>query len=119
MSDEIVNVNAQVVKDIPDQKLDSDGQNIPDSSLMENLTPEQLKEIEERRQEVSQLPEFPKEWQEEYKDEDTKGFDDELKIPITATIKEKEIGRLIKKYKRYMKSNFREIQRLGGENNEG
>tara|TARA_B100000003_G_scaffold167741_1_gene154364 strand:+ start:463 stop:720 length:258 start_codon:yes stop_codon:yes gene_type:complete len=78
----------------------------------ESLSPEGQKQIEERRQFVSQLPEFPKEWQQNYPDdEDDTGFDDN-KLKVTANFKEDEMKKLIKKYKRYLKSNVTEIKRL-------
>ena len=83
-----------------------------DPSFIDETTEEGLQQIKERRDEVSNLPEFPSEWQENYTDEDTKGFDENLKVPVTATIKQDEINKLIKKYKRYMKSNIREIRRV-------
>jgi len=112
MSDEIVDISAQRVDNIPQEKKTEDGMNIPDSAVVDQISEERLSQIEERRKEVSALPEFPKEWQEDYKDEDTQGFDDNLKLPVTATIKQDEINKLIKKYKRYMKSNLREIRRV-------
>ncbi len=38
--------------------------------------------------------------------------DDSNGFAIGATVKEKEINKLIKKYKRYMKSNLTEVKRL-------
>ena len=74
------------------------------------LTPEGKRQIEEAREMVNHLPEYPREWQEGYSDEEQQGFDNKLKV--TATLKDKEINKLIKKYKRYMKSNITEAKRL-------
>ena len=74
------------------------------------LTPEGKKQIEEAREMVSHLPEYPREWQEGYSDEDQQGFDNKLKV--TASFKEQEMKKIIKKYKRYLKSNITEAKRL-------
>lgn len=121
MSDEIVDIDAQHVieftnRDVPEETKTKDGMNIPDPSFIDETTEEGMQQIKERREEVANLPEFPSEWQEDYKNDDTKGFDDNLKIPVTATIKQNEINKLIKKYKRYMKSNLREINRIDNTN---
>lgn len=120
MSDEIVDVEAQHVleitnRDFPEEKMSKDGMNIPDPAFIDETTEDGLEQIKQRRQELDNLPPFPSEWQEDYKDEDTKGFDENLKVPVTATIKQDEINKLIKKYKRYMKSNLREIRRVENE----
>jgi hypothetical protein len=117
MSDEIVDVEAQHVieftnRDVPEETKTKDGMVIPDPAFIDETTEEGIQQIQERREEVANLPEFPSEWQQDYKDEDTKGFDDNLKLPVTATIKQDEIKKLIKKYKRYMNSNLREIRRV-------
>lgn len=117
MSDEIVDVEAQHVieitnYDVPEEKKTKDGIVIPDPAFIDEATEEGIQQINERREEVANLPSFPSEWQENYVDEDTKGFDENLKLPVTATIKQDEINKLIKKYKRYMKSNIREIRRV-------
>lgn len=117
MSDEIVDVEAQHVieftnYDVPEEKKTKDGLIIPDPSFIDETTEEGLQQIKERREEVTNLPDFPSEWQENYKDDDTNGFNENLKVPVTATIKQDEINKLIKKYKRYMKSNLREIRRV-------
>ena len=89
------------------EKMDKDGQNILDPTLVD--TTETL-EIESRRQEVAQqIPEYPAEWQEGYK-EDTKGFDENVKLNVS--LKEQEVKKLIKKYKRYMKNNLTAVKRL-------
>ena len=111
MSDEIVDVTSEYVENIPEETITKEGMNIPDPSLVENISEEGIKKIEERRLEVSNLPEFPKEWQQGYVEEDN-GFESKSQIPVTATIKQDEINKLIKKYKRYMKSNIREIRRV-------
>ena len=111
MSDEIVDVSSQEVPDVPNEKLSKEGVNIPDSEMVDSgLSEEGRRQIEERRAEVAALPSFPREWQEDYVDEDSQGFDNSIKV--TATMKEKEINKLIKKYKRYMKSNITEVKRL-------
>jgi hypothetical protein len=120
MSDEIVDVEAQHVieftnRDVPEETKTKDGMVIPDPAFIDETTEEGIQQIQERREEVANLPEFPSEWQQDYKDEDTKGFDDNLKLPVTATIKQDEIKKLIKKYKRYMNSNLREIRRVESE----
>jgi hypothetical protein len=117
MSDEIVDVESKSVieitnYDIPEETVNKDGMNIPDPAFIDNVTEEGIQEIAARREEVNNLPEFPKEWQQNYTDESTKGFDDNLKLPVNATIKQQEISKIIKKYKRYMKSNLTEIRRL-------
>jgi len=112
MSDEIIDVTSEHIENIPQERITKDGMNIPDPTFIDGPSEEGLKQIEERRAEVSNLPQFPTEWQEEYTDENTKGFDENLKLPVTATIKQDEINKLIKKYKRYMKSNIREIRRV-------
>ena len=82
----------------------------------DNLSPEGQQNIEERRQFVSQLPDYPREWQQNSfdDDEDNEGFDNG-KLKVTANVKENEMKKLIKKYKRYMKSNLIEIKRLESE----
>jgi hypothetical protein len=115
---DIVDVEAQHVieftnADFPEEKTRKDGMNIPDPVFIDETTPEGMQAIEERRQDVANLPEFPSEWQQDYKDENTKGFDDDLKIRANVSFKQQEMNKLIKKYKRYMKSNITEVRRLG------
>jgi hypothetical protein len=105
MSDEIVDVSAQEVNHIPEEKIGKDGLVIPDIEVVESPTGETIAAVEQAREDVSRLPEYPKEWQEGMTD-DSNGF------AIGATVKEKEINKLIKKYKRYMKSNLTEVKRL-------
>ena len=105
MSDEIVEVSAQEIDHIPQEKTGKDGVVIPDTEVVEPPTGETIASIEQARADTARLPEYPKEWQEGVTD-DSKGF------TIGATLKEKEINKLIKKYKRYMKSNVTEIKRL-------
>lgn len=124
MSDEVVDVQAQHVieftnHDVPEEKINKDGMNIPDPAFIDETSEEGLKQIKERREEISNLPPFPTEWQEEYKQDDSKGFDDSLKLPVNVTLKQQEMSKLIKKYKKYLRSNLSEIRRLGEENNEG
>ena len=105
MSDEIVEVSSQEVNHIPEEKTGKDGIVIPDSEVVEPPTSETITSIEQAREYVSNLPEYPKEWQQGVAD-DSKGF------TVGASLKEKEINKLIKKYKRYMKSNVTEVKRL-------
>ena len=123
MSDEIVDVNAEEVpeeeqkymlameKDIPKEKLAPSGENIPDPDFVE--VDQQNMEIESRRQEIAQtIPSYPTEWQTGYK-EDTKGFDDSVDpLKVNVSFKEQEMKKIIKKYKRYLKSNITEVKRL-------
>ena len=106
MPEEIVDISAQEVDHIPEEKKGKDGIVIPDSEVVQPPTGETVASIEQARADAARLPEFPKEWQDNNPDKDGKGF------TIGATIKEKEINKLIKKYKRYMKSNVTEIKRL-------
>lgn len=105
MSEEIVEVSAQEVNHIPEEKTGKDGVIIPDSEVVEPPTGETIASIEQARADAARLPEYPSEWQQGVVD-DSKGF------TIGASLKEKEINKLIKKYKRYMKSNVTEIKRL-------
>jgi hypothetical protein len=119
MSDEIIDVESKAVieftnRDFPEETVGKDGMNIPDPAFIDNVSEQGLKEVESRREDLKNLPEFPKEWQESYVDEDTKGFDDDVKLPVSATLKDQEIRKLIKKYKRYLRSNLTEIRRLDG-----
>jgi len=124
MSDEIVDVQAQHVieftnRDVPEEKINEEGMNIPDPTFIDDASEEGLQQIEERRKELENLPSFPSEWQQDYKNEDTKGFDDSLEPTGKITLKQQEINKIIKKYKKYLRSNLSEIRRLGEENNEG
>ena len=105
MSDEIIEVSAQAVDHIPEEKTGKDGIVIPDSEVVESSTIEATAAVEQARAAAASIPEFPKEWQEGAPD-DSNGF------AIGATLKDKEINKLIKKYKRYMKSNLTEVKRL-------
>ncbi len=123
MSDEIIDMNAEEIpedeqkymlameKDVPEEKLASDGENIPDPNFVE-ITQENMN-IESRRQEAMEtIPPFPDAWQTDYK-EDTKGFDDSVDpLKVKVSLKEQEIKKIIKKYKRYMKSTLTEVKRL-------
>lgn len=123
MSDEIIDVNAEEVpeeeqkymlameKDIPKEKLAPSGENIPDPDFVE--INQQGMEIEARRKEVAEtIPAYPSEWQTGYK-EDTKGFDDTVDpLKVKVSFKEQEMKKVIKKYKRYLKSNITEVKRL-------
>ncbi len=108
MSDEIIEVSAQEVDHIPEEKTGKDGVIIPDSEVVDPPTIETIASVEQARADASRIPEYPKEWQEGVSD-DSKGF------TIGATLKDKEINKLIKKYKRYMKSNLTEVKRLESE----
>jgi len=123
MSDEIIDVNAEEVpeeeqkymlameKDIPKEKLAPSGENIPDPDFVE--VSQQGMEIEARRKEIAEtIPAYPSEWQTGYK-EDTKGFDDTVDpLKVKVSFKEQEMKKVIKKYKRYLKSNITEVKRL-------
>ena len=123
MSDEIIDMNAEEIpedeqkymlameKDVPEEKLASDGENIPDPNFVE-ITQENMN-IESRRQEAMEtIPPFPDAWQTDYK-EDTKGFDDSVDpLKVKVSLKEQEMKKIIKKYKRYMKSTLTEVKRL-------
>ena len=126
MSDEIIDVNAEEVpeeeqkymlameKDIPKEKLAPSGENIPDPDFVEVNS--QGMEIDARRKEIAEsLPEYPSEWQTGYR-EDTKGFDENVDpLKINVSFKEQEMKKIIKKYKRYLKSNITEVKRLESE----
>jgi hypothetical protein len=116
MSDEIVDIESQSGDNIPEETISQDGMNIPDNSMVESINSIDETEIASRRKEVQSLPEYPKEWQQGYSEENQQGFESDVKMPITATIKQNEINKLIKKYKRYMKSNIREINRISNTN---
>lgn len=123
MSDEIIDVNAEEIpedeqkymlamkKDVPEEKLASDGENIPDPNFVE-ITQENTN-IESRRQEVVEtIPPFPDAWQTDYK-KDMKGFDDSVDpLKVKVSLKEQEMKKIIKKYKRYIKSTLTEVKRL-------
>jgi hypothetical protein len=123
MSDEIIDVNAEEVpeeeqkymlameKDIPKEKLAPSGENIPDPDFVE--VSQQSMEINSRRQETADtIPSYPSEWQSGYT-ENTKGFDDTVDpLKLNISFKEKEMKKIIKKYKRYMKNTITEVKRL-------
>ena len=123
MSDEIIDMNAEEIpedeqkymlameKDVPEEKLASDGENIPDPNFVE-ITQENMN-IESRRQEAMEtIPPFPDAWQTDYK-EDTKGFNDSVDpLKVKVSLKEQEMKKIIKNYKRYMKSTLTEVKRL-------
>lgn len=91
------------------EKLDKDGKNPLDPAIVD--TNEKM-EIDARRAEIAeQIPAYPTEWQEGYRD-DTKGFEDTSKLKVNVSLKENEMKKLIKKYKRYMKNNITEAKRL-------
>lgn len=107
MSDEIIDVNSETIPNSLQEKKTKDGMIVPDPTVVESLSPEGAAAIAERRQFVQSLPEYPKEWQDERVE--TQGFDD---VKVTASLKEREVKKLIKKYKRYMKNNLTEAKRL-------
>ena len=91
-------------------KLDKEGMNPLDPTLVDVS---ETSEIEARRAEVAQqIPEYPREWQEGYSDDNSKGFEDPTKLKVNVSLKENEMKKLIKKYKRYMKNNITEAKRL-------
>lgn len=112
MSDEIVNVYAQEVEYIPEETKMENGMIIPDTKVVEVTTDEETaKKIAERRSEIENIiPEYPKEWQEGSDESESKGFDEDPMVNVS--LKDKEIKKIIKKYKRYMKSNLKEIRRI-------
>jgi len=114
MSDEIVDVEVQHSEKIISETINEDGLINPDPSMVTETSEEEMREIQERREELLTLPDYPKEWQEGYEDSKEE-ISDKINLPITATLKQDEINKLIKKYKRYMKSNLREIRRVEGE----
>ena len=107
MSDEIIDVNSETISDSLQETKTKDGMIVPDPSVVESLSPEGAAAIAERRQFVQNLPEYPREWQDEMVE--TQGFED---VKLTASLKEREMKKLIKKYKRYMKNNLTEVKRL-------
>lgn len=126
MSDEIIDVNAEEVpEDLaviqveedkgPEEKLSDDGKNIPDPDYIDLPDENSKMAIEAARQQSAQLPQYPAEWQTGYT-EDTKGFDDSVDpLKINVSFKEQEMKKIIKKYKRYLKSNLTEVKRLESE----
>ncbi len=119
MSNEIIDVEAQHVLELtnenfPEEITTKDGMNIPDPSFVDEVSSEGLKQIEDRRKEFADIPPFPVEWQQGYADKNKKGFGDTTNVPITKTSKQKEVNKLIKKYKQYIKNNVTEIRRLDG-----
>lgn len=79
-----------------------------------------MQSIIERRKDLDLIPEYPREWQ-EASDSSNDETDLNLKnqLPLNVSLKEQEINKLIKKYKKYLRSNLSEIRRLDNENNEG
>lgn len=119
MTDQIIEIEAQEViestnEDSPEETTTKDGMNIPDPTFVDEVSPEGLKQIEDRRKELADIPPFPVEWQQGYANQNKKGFSDAINVPITKTTKQKEVNKLIKKYKRYIKNNVTEIRRLDG-----
>lgn len=108
MSDEIIDVDAQTVSTGGEIKTPN-GMNIPDEEVVEDIDTESHDKIVARREEVNaMLPEYPKEWQENVEEEEST----EESPQVNVSIKEKEMKKIIKKYKRYMKSNLKEIRRV-------
>lgn len=119
MTDQIIDIEAQEViestnENFPEEIATKDGMNIPNPDFVDEVSPEGLKQIEDRRKELENIPPFPVEWQQGYANENKKGFSNETNVPITKTTKQKEVNKLIKKYKRYIKNNVTEIRRLDG-----
>lgn len=110
MSDEIVDVTAQEAGYIPQETKIQNGMIVPDPTVVEVTTDEETaRKIAERRAEMENvIPEYPREWQEQ--SEDSNGFDNDPTVNVS--LKEKEVKKIIKKYKRYMKSNLKEIRRV-------
>lgn len=112
MSDEIIDVSAENLGNIQQEQKNEVGLNIPDPTVVDMESEDTRAIIESRREELLEtLPEYPKEWQDS--EEDSSGFDDEDSPNVNISVKEKEIQKIIKKYKRYMKSNLKEIRRIG------
>jgi len=119
MTDQIIDIEAQEViestnVDSLEETTTKDGMNIPDPTFVDEVSPEGLQQIEDRRKELADIPPFPVEWQQGYAKENKKGFGDAINVPITKTTKQKEVNKLIKKYKQYIKNNVTEICRLDG-----
>ena len=111
MSDEIIDVDAQTVSTGGEIKTPN-GMNIPDEEVIEEIDTESHDKIVARREEVNaMLPEYPREWQENVEEESTEESSEESP-QVNVSIKEKEMKKIIKKYKRYMKSNLKEIRRV-------
>tara|TARA_B100002019_G_scaffold188526_1_gene162802 strand:- start:210 stop:560 length:351 start_codon:yes stop_codon:yes gene_type:complete len=114
MSDEIIDVNAKEVVG-PSETTGKDGINIPDPDIVSAVDSDDMNAIHQARKDAAALPEFPSEWQnpmDVIQAEGEKGFDSSEKVKVNVSLKEKEIQKIIKKYKRYMKSNIREVNRL-------
>ena len=109
MSDEIIDVNAEEVVG-PSETTGKDGINIPDPEVVSEVDADDMSAFQQAREDAAALPQFPTEWQQDYPSDDS-GFETE-KPKVTATIKQDEVNKLIKKYKRYMKSNLKEIRRV-------
>lgn len=119
MSDEIVDIEATSIN-YPEEQKNDNGLVIPDPAFVDESDEEQMQNIIERRKDLDLIPEYPKEWQEgSDSTENEVKMDAENKIPLNVSLKEQEINKLIKKYKKYLRSNLSEIRRLGEENNEG
>ena len=118
MSEEIIDVEVQSILDIPQEIKNEDGLIHPDPSIIDEVTEEGLKQIKQRREEISSLPSFPTEWRGEGGEiEDYSAPSN--KLPVNVSLKQEEVQKLIKKYKRYLRSNVSEIRRLDVEKNEG
>ena len=118
MSDEIIDVEAQSILDGPQEIRNEDGLIHPDPSIIDEVTEEGLEQIKRRREELASLPSFPTEWHGEGGEiEDYSSPAD--KLPVNVSLKQEEMRKLIKKYKKYLRSNVSEIRRLDVEKNEG
>ena len=121
MSDEIIDVNSEEVpdeyglileKDLPEEKVSKKtGQNIPDPTLVETGDANKMEFDAARAEAAARIPEYPSEWQTDYPE---KGFENN-QLKVNVSFKEQEMKKLIKKYKRYMKSNLTEVKRLESE----
>ena len=108
MSDEIVDVNAT-----SGEKQDKDGLITPDASVVETFDDADCSEVMKRRAEIQNtIPEYPKEWQEESSRNIVDEDDEDENLKVNISLKEQEMKKLVKKYKRYMRSNIRAIQNL-------
>jgi hypothetical protein len=118
MSDEIIDVEAQSILNGPQEIRNEDGLIHPDPSIIDEVMEESLEQIKQRREEISSLPPFPSEWQGEGGEIEEYSAPPD-KLPVNVSLKQEEMQKLIKKYKKYLRSNVSEIRRLDVEKNEG
>jgi len=117
MSDEIIDLTSEHIK-ISSERTTDDGMNLPDPAFVDESETESLQMIEDRRKDLENIPPFPTEWQQDYDDEEEEK-NNSTQLPLNVSLKKEEVNKLIKKYKRYLRSNLSEIRRLDNENNEG